>query len=322
MPLITIDEAPAAGASARPPAQPARAGRIQHPRSDRIGNVVSHFVMIVLGLFALVPVFWMVFGSLRSPASIFAATPPIHPDLANYHDALSNLPWSQLLFNTVTMALGVSVGQLLTGLLAAYAFSCWKFRGERALFLLIVATWLVPLQVTILPNYVLLAHLGLLNSVAGVVLPQISYAYAILLLRQHIKGFPKELLEAARLDGRSSWSILWRVIVPSIGPALAALGILLFVNAWNEYFWPLVVFNEPGSVLQIGIGNFLNADAADYGGLMAASSLATLPILVLYLILRRRVVNAFARSGMRYPRRRWRLAPSGAYPRGHSSPGR
>jgi len=298
MPLITIDEPSTAAAPSRPPAAPARARRIRRP-SDRVATVVSHLVMIVLGLFALVPVFWMLFGSLRSPADIFAGTPPIHPDLANYRDALSTLPWNQLVFNTVAMAVGVSLGQLLTGLLAAYAFSCWKFRGERALFLLIVATWLVPLQVTILPNYVLLARLGLLNSVAGVILPQISSAFAVLLLRQHIKGFPGELLEAARLDGRSSWSILWRVIVPSLGPALAALEILLFVNAWNEYFWPLIVFNEPGSVLQIGIANLLNADAADYGGLMAASSLATLPILLLYLLLRRRVVNAFARSGMR-----------------------
>jgi sn-glycerol 3-phosphate transport system permease protein len=299
MPLITIDEPAVAAGPSRLPDPPVRARRIRRPRSASIGTVVSHLVMIVLGLFALVPVFWMVFGSLRTPSAIFAGTIPVHPDLANYHDALSTLPWSQLLFNTVAMSLGVSLGGLLTGLLAAYGFSCWKFRGERALFLLILGTWLVPLQVTILPNYVLLAHLGLLNSVAGVVLPQLSSAFAVLLLRQHIKGFPAELIEAARLDGRSSWSILWRVIVPSLGPALAALEILLFVNAWNEYFWPLVVFNEPGSVLQIGIANFLSADAADYGGLMAASSLATLPILVLYLLLRRRVVNAFARSGMR-----------------------
>jgi multiple sugar transport system permease protein len=256
-------------------------------------------MMILLCLFALLPIAWMVLASLRSPADVFAGTLPAQPGLANYRDAIHELPWSQLLFNTAAMALGVSLGQMLTGILAAYGFSCWRFRGERALFLLVVATWLVPLQVTILPNYVLLSRLGLLNSVAGVVVPQLSSAFAVLMLRQHIKGFPAELLEAARIDGRSSWSILWRVIVPSLGPALAALEILLFVSAWNEYFWPLVVFNNPGSVLQIGIGDLLSANAVDYGGLLAASSLATLPVLVLYLLLRRRVVNAFARSGMR-----------------------
>jgi multiple sugar transport system permease protein len=306
MPLIAVDEPlPAApggqsAAPGRPAAGTGRSRRIRIRRpSDRIATVSGHLVMIVLGLFALLPVVWMVFGSLRSPAAPFASTLPVHPDLANYASTIRALPWGRLLFNTVAMALGVSLGQLLTGLLAAYAFSCWRFRGERALFLLVVATWLVPLQVTILPNYVLLARLGLINSVAGIIVPQLSSAFAVLLLRQHIKGFPVELLEAARLDGRSSWSILWRVIVPSLAPALAALEILLFVSAWNEYFWPLVVFNDPGSVLQIGIGDLLNANAVDYGGLMAASSLATLPILVLYLLLRRRVVNAFARSGLR-----------------------
>jgi ABC-type glycerol-3-phosphate transport system permease component len=299
MPLITIDEPATAATSGRPPTVRARGGRIRRLRSDRLAAATGHLVMIALGLFALAPIVWMVLGSLRSPANVFAGSFPTHPDFANYSSALGELPWSQLLVNTVEMALGVSVGQLLTGLLAAYGFSCWRFRGERVLFLLVVATWLVPLQVTILPNYVLLARLGLINSVAGIVVPQLSSAFAILLLRQHIKGFPLELLEAARLDGRSSWSILWRVIVPSLGPALAALEILLFVSAWNEYFWPLVVFNNPGSVLQIGIGDLLSANTVDYGGLMAASGLATLPVLVLYLLLRRRIVNAFARSGMR-----------------------
>ena len=299
MPLITIDAPSTAATLGRPPAGPARGRRIRRLRSDRAAAAAGHLVMILLGLFALAPIAWMVLASLHSPADVFAGTLPTHPDLANYRDAIHELSWGQLLFNTVAMALGVSLGQMLTGLLAAYGFSCWRFRGERALFLLVVATWLVPLQVTILPNYVLLARLGLLNSVAGIVVPQLSSAFAVLMLRQHIKGFPAELLEAARIDGRSSWSILWRVIVPSLSPALAALEILLFVSAWNEYFWPLVVFNDPGSVLQIGIGDLLSANAVDYGGLMAASTLATLPVLVLYLLLRRRVVNAFARSGMR-----------------------
>lgn len=299
MPLITIDEPTATRSPGRPPSTPTRANRIRRPRSDRATTVAGHLVMVLLGLFTLGPIGWMVLGSFRSPAAVFATTLPSHLALTNYRHALTALPWSQLLANTVTMALGVSLGQLLTGLLAAYAFSCWRFRGERILFLLVVATWLVPMQVTILPNYVLLAQIGLLNSVAGIIVPQLSSAFAVLLLRQHVKGFPPELLEAARLDGHSSWSILWKVIVPSLGPSLAALEILLFVSAWNEYFWPLVVFHDPGSVLQIGISDLLSVDNIDYGALMAASGLATLPIFILYLLLRRRIVNAFARSGMR-----------------------
>ena len=150
-----------------------------------------------------------------------------------------------------------------------------------------------------LPNYVMLARLGLLNSVAGAIVPQLASAFAIVLLRQHLKAFPRELLEASRIDGNSSWTTLWKVIVPNLMPALAALEIILFVGAWNEYFWPLLVFHTPNSVLQLGMSSLLNSESTNYGGLMAAAGLATLPVLLLYLVLQRRIVNAFVRSGLK-----------------------
>jgi ABC-type glycerol-3-phosphate transport system permease component len=122
----------------------------------------------------------------------------------------------------------------------------------------------------------------------------------VILLRQHFKSFPSELLDAAQMDGRSSWGTLWRVVVPNLGPSLAALGILLFISAWNEYFWPFLVYREPSSsVLQLGVQTFLSSESLNYGGLMAASGLACLPILLVYLVLQRRVVNAFVRSGLK-----------------------
>lgn len=270
-----------------------RARRIDLARLGR------HLALMLLSAFTVVPVLWMYLSALRPPTALFSGLLPTHPSLENLDSALAFLPAGKLMLNTLLMAMGVSLGQLLSGLLAAYALSCWRFRGQHVLFLLIVATWLVPFQVTMLPNYVLLSKLGLLNSVAGVVVPQLSSAFAVLLLRQHLKSFPRDLLEAARADGQSSWATLWTVVVPNLGPALAALEILLFVGAWNEYFWPLLVFHVPDSVLQLGVGNLLNADAANYGGLLAAGGLATLPILALYLVLQRRVINAFVRSGLR-----------------------
>jgi ABC-type glycerol-3-phosphate transport system permease component len=163
-----------------------------------------------------------------------------------------------------------------------------------------IGSWLVPFQVTMLPNYVLLSKLGLLNSLAGIIVPQLSSAFALLLLRQHLNGFPGELLDAARVEGQSAWATLWTVVVPNLGPALSALGILLFVSSWNEYFWPLLVYrNVNSSVIQLGIEGFLNAVTINYGALMAASGLATLPIFAIYAILQRRVVSAFVRSGLR-----------------------
>lgn len=282
------------------PQHPRRAERDRSPSArSRLSELLATAILGAVSVICLLPIAWMYLTSFRPPNDLFAGVLSTRTSVSNYRSALDSLPFVHLVLNTLAMAIGVSFGQLLTSLLAAYAFTRWRFRGERVLFFGFVATWLVPFQVTMLPNYVLLAHLGLLNAVAGVIIPQLSSAFGLLLLRQHLKSFPTDLLDAADVDGQSSWSTLWRVVVPNLGPALAALTILLFVNAWNEYFWPLLVFHTPTSVLQIGISNFLNTAGTNYGALMAASGLATLPILVLYLVLQRRVVNAFVRSGLR-----------------------
>jgi ABC-type glycerol-3-phosphate transport system permease component len=266
----------------------------------RRSAVVGHLVLAGLAVFTVFPIVWMYVSSLRPPGDLFSGSLlSTSTSIGNYRAATSAIPMWQLLEHTLIVSVAVSLGQLLTSLLAAYGFSCWRFRGQKTLFLLVVLTWLVPFQVTMIPNYVLLSHLGLLNTLGGIIVPQLSSAFAVLMLRQHLNGFPKELLDAARVEGQSSWATLWRVVVPNLGPALAALGILLFVSAWNEYFWPLLAYRGSNSVIQIGIQTFLQQASTDYGALMAASGLATLPILVIYLVLQRRVVNAFVRSGLR-----------------------
>jgi len=286
----------------RPPA-PAPAARLSRPArrrpARRSAAVVRTTLLLIAGALVAAPLIWLVLAVFRPPGALFAQALPVPPRLANIVHALSALPWGPLLAHTVTIAACVSLGQLLTGLLAAYGLCCWQFPGRRLVLLVVTVSWLVPFQVTVLPNYVLISRLGLLNSVAGVIVPQLSSAFAVLLLRQHLSDFPAELLDAARTDGLSSWAILWRVIVPNIAPSLAALEILLFIGAWNEYLWPLVIYSSPDSVLQVGIRDLLNVDNVDYGALLAAAGLATLPLLALYLLLQRRVVDAYVRSGLR-----------------------
>ncbi|HSZ42520.1 MAG TPA: carbohydrate ABC transporter permease [Trebonia sp.] len=286
--------------AARPAGWPARPrGYSRHDATRHSAALGRRLLLIAVSVLVAAPLVWLVLAIFRPPGSVFAQSLPLPPRIANVVGALAALPWGQLALHTVTVAVGVSLGQLLTSLLAAYGLCCWRFPGRRVLLLIVIGSWLVPFQVTVLPNYVLISRLGLLNSVAGVIVPQLSSAFAVLLLRQHLNDFPSELLEAARTDGLSSWSILWRVVVPNLAPALAALEILLFIGAWNEYLWPLIVYNSPDSVLQVGIRDLLNVNNVDYGSLLAAAGLATLPLLVLYLILQRRVVDAFVRSGLR-----------------------
>jgi multiple sugar transport system permease protein len=265
-----------------------------------LGTVLAHACLVGLSVFSLFPILWMYLTAFRPPADVLSRSViPTGLSVENYAEAFTDLPIGLLLLNSTLMAAGVAIGQLVVSLLAAYAFGRWSFRGDRLLFVAFIATWLVPFQVTMIPNYVLLSRLGWLESLTGVIVPQLSAAFAVILLRQHMKSFPRELLDAARMDGRGSWSTLWTVVVPNLRAPIAALSILLFVAAWNEYFWPLLVLRSPDTVVQIALKGFLTEFGNDYGALMAAAGLLCLPIFVLYLVLQRHVIDAFVRSGLR-----------------------
>jgi ABC-type glycerol-3-phosphate transport system permease component len=275
-------------------------GRYRWAGLRRLPAAGRHLLMIVLSVACVFPVYWMFAGSLRQPGAVFSTSPLPWPlSLENYRIVFDSLDVGTLLANTFAMAALTTAGQLLICLLAGYAFAAWEFPGRRLLFLAFVVTWLVPFQVTMVPNYLVLSNIGLLNTLAGVVVPNLCSALAVLLLRQHMQAFPKELLEAARLDGRGSWSTLWTVVVPNLRPVLASLSILLFITAWNDYFWPALVLPRTNSVVQLGIRSFLSQEGDQWGAVMAASGLACLPVLALYIALQRQVIDSFVRSGLR-----------------------
>jgi len=296
-PIAVADPAPARTASA---ARAASAEARGERAARAVGSTAGHVVLTIVSLLSVLPVVWMYLTSLHSSSDAFDLNPFAALTGQNYAHVWNQIDVPLLFANTLGMAVGITLGQLVTSMLAAYAFARWRFRGQSVLFFLIIASWLVPFQVTMLPNYVLLSQLGMLNTIVGVIVPQLSSAYAVILLRQHFKSFPAELFDAAQIDGRGSWATLWRVVVPNMAPSIAALGILLFISSWNEYFWPFLVFRDPSkSVLQLAIQPFLGTESLDYGALMAVSGLACLPVLVVYLVFQRRVVNAFVRSGLK-----------------------
>ncbi|MGC0419381.1 carbohydrate ABC transporter permease [Embleya sp. AB8] len=263
-------------------------------------TLVGHLVLAKLSVVCVFPVYWMYVVALREPGDALGQSLlPGPPSLANVRHVWESIPIARMLLNTFAVALATALGQTLISLFAAYAFAAWKFFGQRALFLLFVGSWLVPFQVTMIPNYVMLSNLGLLNTLAGIVVPTLCSAMAVLMLRQHLAAFPKELLDAARMDGRTSWGTLWTVVVPNLRPALASLFILLFISAWNEYFWPAMVLQRADSVVQVGIRGFMGAEGNNWGALMAASGLACLPIFAVYALLQRHVIDAFVRSGLK-----------------------
>lgn len=270
-------------------------------RSRRAIGLIPAFVMLTgLAVISIFPIYWMFVTAFRPADQTLSANPLPGPfSLENFSYVWNAIPVLGMLINTFGMALGLALGQLFIAILASYGFTRWAFRGQKILFLMFVGSWLVPFQVTMIPNYVLISRMGLLNSVLGVMVPQLAAAFAVMMLKQHLDSFPRELLDAADMDGRGSWRTLWEVVVPNLRPALAALGIMLFINAWNEYLWPSLILRQSDALIQIGIRSFLGAEGNNWGAVMAASALACLPIFLIYIFLQRYVVDAFVRSGLK-----------------------
>jgi len=297
MAFVTITAPTVAPAGIR--ARPSRDDLAVASRS-RVGVVVGHIVLAALALFNIFPVYWMFATALRTPQQALDQTLLPWPiSFENFAYVWNTIPIGNMLLNTFLMALCVAVAQLFIAVLAAYGFAMWDFAGRKLLMFLFVGSWLVPFQVTMIPNYLLVSQLGLLGTVGGVVVPQLAGAFAVLLMVQHMKAFPGELIEAAQLDGRSSWAVLWSVVVPNMKPALAALGIMAFISAWNEYLWPSLIMRQGDALIQVGVRSFLTAEGNNWGAVMAAAGLACVPVLLIYIFLQRYVVDAFVRSGLK-----------------------
>lgn len=271
--------------------------------SERSGlnTAAGHLLMVLLSIFCLFPVYWMLASSFRPANAMFETSLwPTTMSLDNYTQAVDAIPIARMLFNTLVFSVLSTVFQLFTGILAAFAFARWKFRGDKLVYTAVALTWLVPFQVVMIPNYLLIAQMGLLDSIIALILPNLAAALGILLLAQAMRGFPKEVMEAARMDGARNWRILWEVLVPNLRGTIASLAILIFISTWNEYFWPLLLSRTAeNSVIQIGIQMFMTAEGNQWGPLMAASTLASLPVLLIYVVLQRQVVQSFMKSGIR-----------------------
>ena len=280
---------------------PARPAAIAPKARLTLTTGTAHLVMVLLSIVCMFPVYWMVVTSLRpANATVDTALWPTGASLDNYVYALNAIPMAQMLGNTLLVSVTVTVIQLLTGLFAAYSFARWRSKASKLAYALVALTWLVPFQVVMIPNYLLVAQLGLLDSLVALILPHFASALAIMLLTQSIRAFPLEVIEAAQIDGAGTWRVLWSILTPNIGGTIASLAILIFISTWNEYFWPLLLSRTPeNSVVQIGIQMFMTSEGTAWGPLMAASTMASLPILIFYVVLQRQVIQSFMKSGLR-----------------------
>jgi multiple sugar transport system permease protein len=268
-----------------------------------LGRVLLYTVLAGGGLLMMFPFIWMVSTSFQSAGALLVPPPRLIPspiETGNYAEVATAFPLGRFLLNSVGVA-AVSTGlQLGSSAMAAYAFARLTFRGRDALFLVYIATLMVPLQVTILPLFVEMKYLGQVDSYAGLVLPSIASAFGTFLLRQAFLGLPRELEEAAFIDGAGHFAVFRRIVVPLALPALATFGIFAFMASWNSFLWPLVIVNSPDLMtLPVGLSNLQGRYATAWNLLMAGSTVAVVPILIVYLVGQKYVIRGVTLTGLK-----------------------
>lgn len=264
-------------------------------------NIWIHVVLIIGAVMMVIPFIWMLLTSLKTYAESVHIPPKIFPkdfQWENYKEVFELLPFFKFMFNTIIVTVARTIGQLFLCSLAAYAFARIRFPGRNILFVLVLSVLMVPSQVFLLPQYMIMVKLNWLNTLQAVIVPGLFSAFGTFLLRQFFMGLPKELEEAARLDGCNHFQIYWKIMLPLAKPGLIALGIFTALWSWNELMWPLIVNSSSEKMtLSVGLSSLQGQYLTNYPILMAGSFLAILPMLLLFMFLQKRFIEGIAITG-------------------------
>ena len=272
-------------------------------RAETVKNIILYIILSVIALFMIIPFIWMLSTSLKEPGAVFRYPPQWipHPFMfRNYVDTWNAVPFARFFMNSIIVSVSITVGQVFTSSLAAYAFARMQFPGRDKLFLCYLATMMIPGQVTMIPVFILLKKLGWIDTYYALILPGIFTAYGTFMLRQFFLTIPKELEEAAIIDGLNRWQIYWRIIIPLSKPAIATLSTFVFLGAWNDFMWPLIVTNSlEMKTLPVGLASFQGLYTTDWTLLMAASIIVLAPVLIVYIFNQRFFIRGIVMSGLK-----------------------
>jgi ABC-type glycerol-3-phosphate transport system permease component len=269
---------------------------------------LARIILFSATLLILAPLVYLLGISFKPPEQIFAnVLSPFSSELTltNYTNVIETVPLLGYLWNSLLFACGVAIGQLLLALPAAYAFSYYTFRFKNLLLALVLLSLMVPFVVTYIPNYLLLSQFRLVNTLPGLILPMlgVSLGFGIFLLRQHFMSFQKEIMEAAMIDGATSWQTLVHVVAPANLSAITAVLVYVLINTWNQFIWPLLITGgrEEAYTLTVGVQMyFTNPEGGNrWGSIMAASMLTALPTIIIYLLMRKAILRTFTEGAVK-----------------------
>lgn len=274
---------------------------------NRIGRMavraVTYLILCAGAFFILLPFFWMLMTSLKPSNEVLCMPPKWLPSTVqweNYMQAFQSVPFVRYFCNSVLVTALITVGELATSTLAAFAFSHFAFRGKQVLFLLLVATMMVPSEILVIPNFVTLANLGWIDSYKALVAPWCSSVFSIFLLRQQFASIPSEYHKAARMDGCPDFRYLFTILIPMSKPTIAAVALLKIINSWNAYLWPLIATNtNEMRTLPVGLAFFSTEAGVQYNTLMAFSVMIVLPTVIVYLFTRKYIMQGISHTGIK-----------------------
>jgi len=284
--------------------------RLEAPRGRtgvaalRARVTLIHLALIIVGIAMVFPFVWMLLTSLKTLPQLLQDPLSFWPKpwtFDNYIDAWNAAPFARAYSNSIYITVLAVAGTLVTASMAGYAFARIRFRGSRVLFIVFLATQMIPKQVTLIPFYLLMSRLGWVDSHLSLIVPAMMVnPFAVFLMRQFVLSLPKELEEAAIVDGAGRWRIFWSVILPNLGPGLGALSIIVALDVWNSFLFPLVLLNSPDLfTVPLLLSSFRGQfGSINYGLVMAASAVATIPMLVAFVIGQRRIISSMAASGL------------------------
>jgi alpha-1,4-digalacturonate transport system permease protein len=268
-----------------------------------VTDALRMVILVTAALVALIPIVWLVLGSFKTPTELSARPPLLLPEswgISNYTDALTRFDFTTYLFNSVVVTIAATALTLGINSMAAYALAKYNFRGKNGLFLLTLATIMIPLQVILIPVYQVVASLGMVNTLWGLIIPAAATPTGVFILRQYMLSIPDELIEAARVDGSGEFRTFIQIVLPMCRPALAVVAILSVMWRWNDFLWPLVVAqSESVYTLPVALARFTAEETVPFNLIIAMSVVSILPVIILFLFFQRQIVTGIANTGIK-----------------------
>ena len=259
--------------------------------------------IILISIFMLIPVFWTVMSSFKVGTDLYEWPPRIIPkefSLENYILAFNKGNFNVYFFNSFFVAITSTLLTILINTMAGFALAKYHFKGDKAILVGFISTLMIPLEVIMIPIFVVISKVGFYNSLLGLIIPPAATPTGLFMIRQFLLSVPDSLLEAARIDGASEWKIFWRLIIPIAKPVISVLTIFSFMWRWNDYIWPLIAISDPKKyTVQLAISNFIGEYNVDWNSLLAMSVVTMIPVLIVFLIFQRNFVQGMVTSGMK-----------------------